>query len=224
MVIFLVFLTELFLLFLLSRSLQRKLSFFIFQLTKNERWTITALAFIFLPGTLIHELSHYFMAHLLLVPVSKIELLPKKEGDHIKLGSVGIGKTDPFRRLLIGVAPFLTGTSIILTILFLADERSIWAISYALPILVYTLFEIGNTMFSSRKDLEGALLVLIIILSLFATFYLLGLKVNLYDIEKIFNNKTTQIIYQGVVYLLLPLALDLVLILLFTISSRLLSR
>jgi len=218
------FFLELFVLFLFSRMLQRSLSLFVFQITKSMRITIYSLALVFLPGTIIHEVSHYLMARLLFVPVGKMELIPKQVGEHVKLGSVSIGKADPFRRLLIGIAPFLAGTSLIIITLFIAEQNSLWSINYATIAIFYVLFEIGNSMFSSRKDLEGAFVVLIILLLCIGGLYLLRFNINLGQIQNIFDDQTIHVFYKGTIFLLFPLGLDLGLITALTISNRLLSR
>src|SRR5580704_5390415 len=102
MLYFSLFFIELVVLFLLSRNLTRVLSHFFYQLTKNKTFTISALAFLFFPGTVIHELAHALFAGLLGVHVGEIEFMPKIEGDKVKLGSVQIAQTDPIRRFLIG--------------------------------------------------------------------------------------------------------------------------
>ena len=188
------------------------------------RITIYSLALVFLPGTIIHEVSHYLMARLLFVPVGKMELIPKQVGEHVKLGSVSIGKADPFRRLLIGIAPFLAGTSLIIITLFIAEQNSLWSINYATIAIFYVLFEIGNSMFSSRKDLEGAFVVLIILLLCIGGLYLLRFNINLGQIQNIFDDQTIHVFYKGTIFLLFPLGLDLGLITALTISNRLLSR
>jgi len=218
------FFVELFVLFLFSRILQRGLSLFIFQITKSMKWTISILAFIFLPGTFIHELAHFLMAKLLLVPVGKMEFLPQQEGESVKLGSVSIGRCDPFRRLLIGIAPFLAGTTLIILTLFIAEKESFWGINYMMIIIFYILFEIGNSMFSSKKDLEGAIAVVLVALLLIIIFYLFGIKIQITDLQKIFSDQTLHVFYQGTIYLLFPLGLDLGLIAILTTSNRLLSR
>lgn len=218
------FFLELFVLFLFSRTLQRKLSFFIFQITKSMKWTVSILAFIFLPGTFIHELAHFLMAHLLLVPVGKMELLPKQEGESVKLGSVSIGRCDPLRRLLIGIAPFLAGTTIIIMTLFIAERESLWSINYMVLIILYILFEIGNSMFSSKKDLEGAIVVVGFVMIMTFVLYFLGVRVTIGELQRIFNDETLRAFYQGTIYLLFPLVLDLGLIIILTLSNKLLSR
>ncbi len=188
------------------------------------KWTISLLAFIFLPGTFIHELAHFLMAHIVFVPVGKMEFLPKQDGERVKLGSVMIGRCDPFRRLLIGVAPFLVGTTLIILTLFIAEKEALWGINYAVIIILYILFEIGNSMFSSKKDLEGAIAVVLLTLIIIVLLYLLGVRVNTTFLQKAFNDQTLHIFYQGAIYLLVPLGLDLGLIIILAISNRLLSR
>ncbi len=188
------------------------------------KWTVSILAFIFLPGTFIHELAHFLMAHLLLVPVGKMELLPKQEGESVKLGSVSIGRCDPLRRLLIGIAPFLAGTTIIIMTLFIAERESLWSINYMVLIILYILFEIGNSMFSSKKDLEGAIVVVGFVMIMTFVLYFLGVRVTIGELQRIFNDETLRAFYQGTIYLLFPLVLDLGLIIILTLSNKLLSR
>src|SRR5689334_22124684 len=100
-----IFLLELIGLFFLSRFLILSLGHIFYKFFKHEQTVMYVLAFLFFPGTLIHELAHMFMAAMLFVRVGKIELFPQKQGNSIKLGSVAIAHTDPFRRSLIGLAP-----------------------------------------------------------------------------------------------------------------------
>ncbi len=218
------FFVELFVLFLLSRELQKNLSSFLFSITKSHKWTVTLLSFIFLPGTVIHEVAHYLMAHLMFVPVGKMELIPKLEGTSLKLGSVAIGRSDPFRRLLIGVAPFLVGTSLIILTLYIAEKQALWSITYAVIIIFYVLFEVGNSMFSSKKDLEGALFVIIFFMLIAVALYIFGLRISLEDIRTRLDPRTVHLFYQGVIYQIFPLSIDVILIFILTISNRLLRR
>lgn len=73
---------------------------------------------IVLPGVVIHELSHWLMAKILGVRVSKLSLGPVRRGrsKRVSLGSVRVANVDPLRASLIGVAPLLGGTAVILLI------------------------------------------------------------------------------------------------------------
>lgn len=156
-----IFLFEVTALFFLSRSLTRSLSKIV---------SIQFFSFLFLPGIVIHELSHMLVAAVLFVPVGDIEFTPKVTEAGISLGSTAIGKTDPIRRALIGLAPILVG----LLILFAMTN------SYSQTLIfLYVVFEVSNTMFSSFKDLEGLLEVFIVFILLAAVFYVFTQITNL---------------------------------------------
>ena len=164
------------LLFLFSKSLSKQLGFLIFRLTASRRWTVGIMAFLFLPGTVVHEFAHAAFAHALGVYVGEISLLPKIEGKNLKLGSVQVAETDPFRRFLIGAAPVVAGMALIFLTLGIFQKFGAdfawWA-----SLLVYCLiFQIGNAMFSSRRDLEGAVEFLIAVFLVFGILYLFGIK------------------------------------------------
>lgn len=148
MITFLLVLLELILLFLLSRKLTQSLSTVVpYQL----------LAVIFFPGVVIHELSHFLAAGVLFVPVSDMEFMPKKQEGRLKLGSVSIGKTDPFRRAVIGVAPVIAGLAFLFGMASVISQNSLMV----QIVLLYFVFAIANTMFSSPKDMEGFLEVVL---------------------------------------------------------------
>jgi hypothetical protein len=154
------FIVEFVLLFLLARYLIKSLSRVFFRITKSEKITIAILSYFFLPGTIVHELSHLLAAGLLLVKTGDMELTPKIIEDGVRLGSVEVEKTDILRRAVIGVAPVLIGMAVIFgTLFYLQTLKSANLIIYALAFWI--IFEVANTLFSSRKDLEGTLELLI---------------------------------------------------------------
>jgi hypothetical protein len=215
MVFFSLFFIELLVLFLLSHSLSRHISYFFYRLTKSKQFTISALAFLFFPGTLLHELSHAISAGLLGVHVGTIEFIPKIDGDHVKLGSVQIAQTDPFRRFFIGAAPFLFGTLILLGILFYAVKNNLFDNYLWIIFVGYLVFEIGNTMFSSRKDMEGALELFGTIIVILIVFYFLGIRLPAFNPNTILNQPLfLNVFRRGSVFLFIPIAIDTVIILL----------
>lgn len=158
------FLIELIGLFLLSHTLTRLLSLVLVRITRSYPLTIHILAFLFLPGVIIHELAHMLVASMLFVHTGHIEFIPQIKGDHVKLGSVAIGHTDPIRRFLIGVAPVVIGLAVIFaSFLFYFSFAFVIPQVWKIVILLYILFEVGNTMYSSRKDMEGAIAFLMTI-------------------------------------------------------------
>jgi hypothetical protein len=186
------------------------LSLVIHKITRSRKITIHIMAFLFFPGTFLHELSHLIMANLLSVRVYHVEFLPKLEGDGLKLGSVSTEKTDIFRRILIGMSPFLAGSGILLLLLFYAGKNDLFD-NFAVTILLgYAIFEIGNTMFSSKKDLEGALELLVIIALIATASYILGFRINPQTLLE--DPLLKRIFQQGSILLLTPIYIDLGLI------------
>lgn len=203
------FFIELLVLFLLSRTLTRVLSYFLFRLTKSAKVTIYSMALLFFPGTVIHELAHAISAGLLGVHVGTMEFTPKLEGERVKLGSVQIAHTDPLRRFLIGAAPFFAGTALLLALLYFAVKQD-WFQNYLAIILIgYAVFEIGNTMFSSKKDMDGALELLAVVTVLIILCYFLGIRLPAFNPSELLNQPLPQQMFkQGSLFLLLPLGID----------------
>ncbi len=134
---------------------------------------------LFFPGVLIHEVSHLFMAGILFVPTGEISVFPEDE----KMGSVQVAKTDPIRQALIGVAPTIIGTAIILAIFqivlglpskILNLNDLFYLINNGKNLLfIYFIFAINNTMFTSESDRRswlGLFVLLILILSFLYLF------------------------------------------------------
>lgn len=213
MLFFLLFFTELIVLFLLSRSLTRSVSYIFYHLTRSKKITIHILAWLFFPGTVIHELSHALMAGLLGVRVGTMEFVPVIEGDSVKLGSVQVAQSDFFRRFLIGAAPFLFGTSILLGILYYASQNNLFNTTWIVILIGYVVFEIGNTMFSSKKDMEGALELFGTIIVLTLVFYFLGVRLPAFNPDIIFEHPIVKdVLQKGSLFLLVPIALDIIVI------------
>jgi hypothetical protein len=210
--IFLVlFIVELLLLFYFSRLVIKSLGQILFRLTKSHSGTIWGLAFLFLPGTVIHELAHAITAGVLMVHVGTVEMMPEIQEGGVKLGSVQIGKSDPIRRALIGVAPVLVGLSIILGMLFLVGssiENGLLPF-WGYLVIIYLLFEISNTMFSSRKDLEGFGMFLVIVFSILIGFYLLARTQLFSGLEILLNPEVAQFFKAASLLMLIPIIIDL---------------
>lgn len=201
MVVFLVlFLAEIFILFFLSRALTRLLSQVLFRISGSQTKTIYLLSFLFLPGVAIHELAHLLVAAVLLVPVGEVEFMPKLSEGGVKLGSVAIGQSDPFRRAIIGVAPVIVGSAIILGIGYYFTKSN--SIVYTV-LLAYFLFAVSNTMFSSQKDVEGLLEVLLVAVIIFIALYFSGFRLNFSLSEGL-----SQFLKTSDIFLLVPLTLD----------------
>lgn len=179
------------LLFFFSQKLTMALSQLVFRFTKRDTFSIQFLSVLFLPGVIIHELSHWLMANLLFVQTGEIEFFPQKQGNTVKLGSVQIAKTDFFRRFLIGIAPFLGGLGL-LSLLYFSLSPTIVPFTYKSIVFLFALFEIGNTMYSSKKDMEGALgmgvfVVFIFLVLLFLRVPLVPLLTTFFSLPEVIS-------------------------------------
>lgn len=209
----------LFTLFLLSQKISSHVYALIQMLTKSEGFSLWVFILLFLPGTIIHELSHFFVATILRVSTGELSILPtiEKRGEEgeIKAGKLMVGKTDPFRQSLIGLAPVLIGLFLIYTIgkIFLIES-----FSYS-PLLLFTicylLFAVSTTMFSSRKDLESLMIALPIGLLLVLSLYLIGVRIFL---EKTLMSNITSILSDLNYFLLTTAILDLIIYLFLVVN------
>jgi hypothetical protein len=142
--------------FFLSRQNIKQL-FFIFKKIlshkKNyhQKTIYKIISLIFLPGTIIHELSHFFVAIVLFLPVKDIQIFPKFEDGQIKLGHVLYVKKDFLRGILVGVAPFFGALFLFFGISFfnLFPNKNL-GINI---VLIYLIFTVSSLMFSSKQDL-----------------------------------------------------------------------
>lgn len=218
MIFALLFFSELLFLFFLSRSLSRALSRLFFTITKNHKMTVRFLAILFFPGTVIHELSHAIMAHLLFVRVHHMEFIPKIDGSTVKLGSVAIEKSNVIKSLLIGMAPFFFGTLILLGSFYLGAQYRLFDNYFFILFMLYLAFVIGNTMFSSKKDMEGALELFIALIIIVALLYFTGFRIPSINIEAFFQISLISTAFQkGSFFILVPIIIDAITILLIRI-------
>ena len=206
------FLFEFFVLFLLSRTLTTTLSRFL---------PIQAFSFLFLPGVVIHELSHLLTAAILFVPVGEIEFMPKEREGGVKLGSVEIGSTDPIRRAIVGFAPVLVGIIVVLELInFVTDSSSIVRtielnsiLKIAIFIAVfYLVFAISNTMFSSSKDMEGTVTLIVALLTIAILLYFSGVRIPFNFLSVLLSDRTQRFFQTADIFLAVPVLIDVLII------------
>lgn len=206
------FLFELILLSWLCKKLQIALGRSFYLMTKSHNTSVILLTILFFPGTLIHEMAHALMAGVMLLNVGEIKLTPEIGEDSVKLGSVQIEQSDPFRRALVGVAPVIFGVGILISsllYLFSHLEKSA-GIPYSIwLIIIYIIFVITNTMFSSRKDLEGTLEVLVFIICIFLAFYILGFNQVFNYINNLFTPSAAEFLKKASLVLIIPILIDI---------------
>ena len=169
------------LLYPLNRWISTHVQGVAYLLTGNLNVAMWLFWVLFLPGTLLHELSHWLAAILLRVKIGSFSLWPKlKKGGQLQMGAVQVDVADPFRHSLIGLAPLIFGSLAVLIIgqgrlelgriglaLISGDLEMIWqamADTLAVPdvwVWLYLVFAISNAMLPSASDRESWRTVLI---------------------------------------------------------------
>jgi hypothetical protein len=174
-------------LLILTKNFSRSFFFFWFLLTRSKNWAMRITSITLLPGTVVHELSHWFIAELLRVPTGEIDFMPKfDEENGIRMGSVAIAKKDLFRRAVIGIAPLFSGLVVIFTAAYFLPTP-LWnnfSLIQHLPLLVI-IFLVSNTMFSSKKDLEFAFPFFLFLIIAAAAWWYFSLPVPLWLISSL---------------------------------------
>lgn len=151
---------------------------------------------IMLPGVLIHELSHWLMATLLGARTGRFSVLPERLPDGtLRLGFVETEKTDLVREAIIGAAPLIAGTGVILLVSFIvldvgpvgealargdlgAALDSLLAI-FGQPdawLWIYVLFTVSNSMLPSASDRRAWLPLLVFVAALIGVLLYAGLS------------------------------------------------
>ena len=189
----LVLIAEIFGLYLLSRRLTNQLYHTLLLLFRHRSVAIPTIIIILFPGTVIHELSHLFTAEILGVKTGKLTLAPESiEDENIPVGSVELMETDPFRRSIIGLAPFVTGLMGLIGLSWILPNlwRDTLAAynqevlfsspsSYLLLLTSYLLFCISNTMFSSTEDMKGVIPLASVLGMIGAGMYVAGVRIGI---------------------------------------------
>lgn len=162
-------------LLLLQRWIHQHLHGLSLLITGQQERAVIIYAIILFPGVLLHEVSHWLAAKLLGVRTGSFSMLPQRQADgSIQLGYVEYykGRTlDPLRESIIGGAPLITGTAVILLIGFqifninelaammqtgqIANLTNVLDILFQTPdffLWLYLIFAIANGMMPSRSD------------------------------------------------------------------------
>ncbi len=178
----------------LQRFLQREIQAIFLLVTRQPEISMALFSLIFLPGVLLHEVSHFLMAKLLDVPTGRFSIIPRKlAGGRIQLGYVETVPTDFVRDALIGVAPLVSG---IVFIAFLGVSRLgfnvLWGnlfqgqlslLSDTLTSMLshpdfwlwfYLVFAISSTMLPSASDRRAWLPLILVLLFLLGIILLVG--------------------------------------------------
>jgi hypothetical protein len=230
-------------LLLMQRWIHRHLHGLSLLATGKQGWAIVLYALILLPGVLLHELSHWISARLMGVRTGKFSVIPRQQSDgSIQLGYVEYFKTNvgPVRESIIGGAPLVAGTLVILLIGFLVFDMPAIAglvqsggaegLRVALLQLfntsdflvwLYLLFAIGNAMMPSPSDRRGWPMFGLMLLVLLGVALVLGLQ-NII-VEGLLGPVAAIFGYLGVAFSLV-IGVDAFVIIVISLLESLLSR
>lgn len=182
-----------------QRWIHRHLQGIAFLATGKKNWAIVLYAIILFPGVFLHELSHWLMAGILGVKTGGFSVFPKLKPDgSIQLGYVEYYKSQrlgPIRESLVGSAPLISGTAIVLLIAFrifnvtslgeALQTGDVAILTEAISMLfetadfllwLYLLFAVSNAMMPSASDRRAWPAFILILVVLAVVLYFIGLQ------------------------------------------------
>jgi hypothetical protein len=185
-----------FLMYPLKRWISSHIQGVAFLLTASPKVAMWVYWALFLPGTFLHEFSHWLTANLLGVKTTRFSLWPQmKKGGELQMGAVVIQGSDPIRHSLIGLAPLIFGS---LAVLLIGQGRlqlgrlgeamtsgNVEVIGETLSYIlllpdvwlwIYLIFAVSNAMLPSASDRESWRTVLLYLTLALALAIGLGLN------------------------------------------------
>jgi membrane-associated protease RseP (regulator of RpoE activity) len=154
----------------LQQWLHRHIQGFILLLTGDTGCALRLLFYLLMPGVLLHEMSHYVVARLLLVKTGSFRVgIGNTRKRLVSLGSVNIQRADPIRESLIGVAPFVVGVAAIwlltglgfdlwpssgLSIAEFFQRVQTYSNDWTTWLDIYLIFSVSTAMIPSESDRE----------------------------------------------------------------------
>lgn len=189
----------LFFLYLSRRKMTLELSKLINRFGGGKKTFIWLWSVIFLPGTIIHEVSHFLAAALTGARTGKIEIFPSfdkpkiKEVNsndrlHIHLGSLQTQQLNPIRGFIVGIAPLLIGMGLLI---WLAPELQVTSyklqVSWQTAIKFYLFFTVANSLFLSWTDVKQTLPLIIIGIILGGILWIAGIQIKVGPESPVWN-------------------------------------
>ena len=158
----------------LRRRLVFELSGVSLLLFGTPRPGVVVYSILVLPGTIVHELSHWVVAEVLQVRTGEIVIFPETSDgkEDQRLGSVATEQTDPVRGFLIGIAPFFTGLGLLLFIGYLLNQT--WVTGgpwWQILLMGYGIMVLGNSMMISKADRRSWPIMFVLIMAVVAALW-----------------------------------------------------
>ncbi|HAI22665.1 MAG: hypothetical protein UV37_C0008G0004 [Candidatus Collierbacteria bacterium GW2011_GWA1_42_60] len=171
---------SLFCLLLTKKRMTSDLSHLVHRLGGSQHSVIIVWSTIFLPGTLIHEISHFLVAALTGARTGKIEIFPEyledkldEKSTHVALGSVQTQKLNPIQGFLVGIAPFISGMALLIWFASLFQTSFTAKDIWLLLLEGYLFFTVANSFFPSWSDIKQALpfVIISLVVTLLAWYF-----------------------------------------------------
>jgi hypothetical protein len=188
------------LLLVIERWIHRHLQGTMLLLVGDREIAVVLYALPLMPGIVLHEISHALTARLLGVRAGRISIGPRLADERIQLGFVPVEETDFVRASLIGLAPLLAGTAVILLIGYSVFDIGVmqqgfvngdWAgVAKGLAetakapdvwLWLYLIFAVSNTMLPSESDREAWMPILLFMVLVAVLAWLAGLGPKIVD-------------------------------------------
>jgi hypothetical protein len=184
---FLVILSLVFL-YLSKAKLSTEFSRLIHRFGGSRNSLIVLWSIVFLPGTVIHEMSHFLFAMVTGARTGKIEIFPRfleedwekeEENTGVILGSVQTQKLNLVQGFLVGTAPFVVGITLLIWLAAMIQVSFNESSIYLLLFQGYLFFTVSNSFFPSWTDIKQVIPLVVVILVAGILFWLIGIKVIL---------------------------------------------
>lgn len=188
------------LLLVIERWIHRHLQGTMLLLVGDREIAVVLYALPLMPGIVLHEFSHALTARLLGVRAGRVSIGPRLADERIQLGFVPVEETDVVRASLIGLAPLLAGTAVILLIGYSVFDIEVmqqgfvngdWvevaeglAETLRAPdvwLWLYLIFAVSNTMLPSESDREAWVPILLFMVLVAVLAWLAGLGPKIID-------------------------------------------
>jgi hypothetical protein len=210
-----VFVAGFLLVIFLTRWITRHMQGIMFLLGADEEVIMYLQFILFFPGILVHEVSHWITAQLLGVRTLHFSIWPKKKGKgKVQYGAVRIEQTDVFRASLIGLAPLVVaslliiligryalGTEALRQVVAMGQWNQLWSAlvqAARVPdfwLWMYLIFAISNAMFPSSSDREVWKPLIIYGLVAGGLVYLSGWKPPMESVQSVLAQAMNPLIY-----------------------------
>mgnify|MGYP001572894045 CR=1 FL=1 len=209
---FFLFITSIFILYFVSRYMLTELFHFLHLFIRRRDVIFSTIAVIFLPGTILHELSHYIAATILFLQVGEVHIMPTWKENHLQLGRVTYKKTDVVRSIIVGVAPFFGA----LFFFWFVGAFHLFPHTHMIITLIfgYLLFSVSANMFSSRQDLVDLIYIIPLCLIAGTVFYITNIKISV-AFPEVWLQNTADLLQRINIYITISVAIHIVMILVF---------